>query len=162
MAEALKEFKEGEDILASEINDNYQFLFSKLSDNADRVDKYVKGEVATIKSNVSSVQATLQNNLDDYKNEIKEGIGRATSYVIETFVDGTSWYRIYSDGWIEQGGRGHGSVTLKKPYSNANYCLTVTHLSGAIRTRNTQITSITATGFSVYSEDSWTWFTCGY
>jgi hypothetical protein len=63
MAEALKTFREGEDILASETNENNQFLLSKLSDNAAQVQNYVEGEVATIKSNVSSVQATLQNNI---------------------------------------------------------------------------------------------------
>jgi hypothetical protein len=65
MAEALKTFREGEDILASDTNDNNQFLLSKLSDNATQVQQYVEGEVATIKSNVSSVQATLQNNMDE-------------------------------------------------------------------------------------------------
>ena len=65
MAEALKTFREGEDILASETNENNQFLLSKLSDNAAQIQNYVEGEVATIKSNVSSVQATLQNNIDE-------------------------------------------------------------------------------------------------
>jgi hypothetical protein len=65
MAEALKTFREGEDILASETNDNNQYLLSRLSDNAAQVQKYVEGEVATIKSNVSSVQATLQNNIKE-------------------------------------------------------------------------------------------------
>lgn len=65
MAEALKTFREGEDILASETNENNQFLLSKLTDNAAQVQSYVEGEVATIKSNVSSVQATLQNNIDE-------------------------------------------------------------------------------------------------
>lgn len=64
MAEALKTFREGEDILASETNENNQYLLSKLSDNAAQVQNYVEGEVATIKSNVASVQATLQNNID--------------------------------------------------------------------------------------------------
>jgi hypothetical protein len=67
MAEALKTFREGEDILASETNDNNQYLLSRLSDNAAQVQQYVEGEVATIKSNVSSVQATLQNNINELK-----------------------------------------------------------------------------------------------
>ena len=74
MAEALKTFREGEDILASETNDNNQFLLSKLSDNAAQVQQYVEGEVATIKSNVSSVQATLQNNIDELANKVLIGV----------------------------------------------------------------------------------------
>lgn len=74
MAEALKTFKEGEDILASETNANNQFLLSKLSDNAAQVQAYVEGEVAVIKSNVSSVQATLQNNIDTTKSSLTKTI----------------------------------------------------------------------------------------
>lgn len=74
MAEALKTFREGEDILASETNENNQFLLSKLSDNAAQVQNYVEGEVATIKSNVSSVQATLQNNIDELAAKIVTGV----------------------------------------------------------------------------------------
>ena len=72
MAEALKTFREGEDILASETNENNQYLLSKLSDNAAQVQSYVEGEVATIKSNVASVQATLQNNIDGVKELLKK------------------------------------------------------------------------------------------
>lgn len=74
MAEALKTFREGEDILASDTNDNNQFLLSKLSDNAEQVQAYVEGEVATIKSNVSSVQATLQNNINTISNSLNNTI----------------------------------------------------------------------------------------
>jgi hypothetical protein len=72
MAEALKTFREGEDILASETNENNQFLLSKLSDNAAQVQSYVEGEVATIKSNVASVQATLQNNIDTLNTSLND------------------------------------------------------------------------------------------
>ena len=72
MAEALKTFREGEDILASETNENNQYLLSKLSDNAAQVQNYVEGEVATIKSNVASVQATLQNNIDLVKELVRQ------------------------------------------------------------------------------------------
>ena len=72
MAEALKTFREGEDILASETNENNQYLLSKLSDNAAQVQSYVEGEVATIKSNVASVQATLQNNIDLVKELVRQ------------------------------------------------------------------------------------------
>ena len=74
MAEALKTFREGEDILASETNENNQFLLSKITDNAAQVQAYVEGEVATIKSNVSSVQATLQNNIDSIAAQMLVGV----------------------------------------------------------------------------------------
>ena len=74
MAEALKTFREGEDILASETNENNQFLLSKLSDNAAQVQQYVEGEIATIKSNVASVQATLQEGINKVKEELTQSL----------------------------------------------------------------------------------------
>ena len=50
-------------------------------------------------------------------------------YVKETWKSGTSWYRVWSDGYIEQGGRvttanTSGTVTYSLSFSNTNYTLT--------------------------------------
>lgn len=47
-------------------------------------------------------------------------------HIVETYVNGTSWYRVYSDGWCEQGGGDittSGNVNFLKPFINTNYCL---------------------------------------
>ena len=47
--------------------------------------------------------------------------------ISETYVNGTSWYRVYSDGWCEQGGEvinvttSAQTITLLKPYKDGNY-----------------------------------------
>lgn len=47
--------------------------------------------------------------------------------VIESYTSGTSWYRVYSDGWVEQGGRADSfgnetrTITLLKPMADKNY-----------------------------------------
>ncbi len=47
-------------------------------------------------------------------------------YIKETYVNGNSWYRLWSDGWCEQSGyvNKDSVVTLLKPYININYTLT--------------------------------------
>ena len=54
----------------------------------------------------------------------------APCYVIENYVNGTSWYRIWSDKWIEQGGRVNSGVqtvqngskfSFLKTFANTNY-----------------------------------------
>ena len=43
---------------------------------------------------------------------------------VETWRSGTSWYRKYADGWIEQGGRigaYSGTITFPVSFSNTNY-----------------------------------------
>ena len=50
-------------------------------------------------------------------------------YVVETYRNGTSWYRVWSDGVIEQGGMGVtntaalAEISLMKPYSAADYSI---------------------------------------
>lgn len=53
-----------------------------------------------------------------------------TPAVVETYSDDDgNWYRVYSDGWVEQGGlyKGNnnqsGTLTLLKPYSDLNYII---------------------------------------
>ena len=50
-------------------------------------------------------------------------------YVTETYVNGASWYRVWSDGWIEQGNTywknsavdALTTISFIKPFSNTNY-----------------------------------------
>ena len=48
-----------------------------------------------------------------------------------TYKSGTSWYRVWSDGWIEQGGfyypktSGTVTVNLPKAYLDTNYNITI-------------------------------------
>ena len=48
-------------------------------------------------------------------------------YITETYVNGTSWYRVWSDGWIEQGGKttiptaSGTTINFLKSFSNTNY-----------------------------------------
>lgn len=52
-------------------------------------------------------------------------IDKTTPHITETWVDGTSWYRVWSDGYIEQGGNDIGSsfptkrtIVFPKPFSS--------------------------------------------
>lgn len=56
--------------------------------------------------------------------------------VVEAYVDGTSWYRVWSDGWCEQGGislsrlsTSAETVKLLKSYIDTNYQLITTQIS---------------------------------
>ena len=37
-------------------------------------------------------------------------LATAKAYIVETYRNGNSWYRVWSDGWIEQGGRSNAGV----------------------------------------------------
>ena len=96
-----------------------------------------------------------------------------STHVVESaYVSGTEWYRVYSDGWVEQGGQISSlgttavSVTLLKPFANTNYTIntasyvnnnTVQH--GYVRNAPTTTTiGFRATG----TVDKFYWTACGY
>ena len=83
--------------------------------------------------------------------------------VIETYVNGFSWYRIWSDNWCEQGGdiaNDDVTITLLKPFANTNYtCICVCSYSRV--NENFYIDSKTTTTFHARYASGGTWFACG-
>ena len=63
-----------------------------------------------------------------------DGSNAEFPYIIETYANGTSWYRVYSDGWCEQGGYIVNTATadntlttinLLKNFTSSNYTVNV-------------------------------------
>ena len=103
---------------------------------------------------------------------------RGKGVLIESYISGTTWYRKYSDGWIEQGGRvtttaTSGTVTFYKAFSNTNYGIFCqegekptaetagTDTSGYAE--NIGLTNYTTTTvrYSCVSNRYFNWFACG-
>lgn len=58
----------------------------------------------------------------------------AGATVVETYRNGTNWYRVWSDGWVEQGGLvvdGATSLTFLKPFVDANYTVNAMYVTTA-------------------------------
>lgn len=109
-----------------------------------------------INGNVNIVQNTVDKN-------------SLTAYVIDTYHSGTDWYRVWSDGWCEQGGSatvasaGSTPVTLHKTFKDLNYSLLTTSNSAfygvgegnntALKTSTSQITI--TNGSHITSDFTW-------
>lgn len=79
--------------------------------------------------------------------------------VVDSYYNGTTgdWYRVYDDGWVEQGGYSNvANLTLLKPYNNTNYSVIFNGVysgrTGSIG--ETYANSKTTTNVNVYSH--WT------
>ena len=116
--------------------------------------------------------------MSNIRTKLANEIGRT---VIETWQsdDGVSWYRKWSDGWIEQGGDGKGNtytspvaLTFQIPFSTANYtisavCVDTTsnnwakhvYFSGKTTTGAKATTTINGTNGAVMP---FNWYACGY
>lgn len=104
-----------------------------------------------IKGNVNIVQNTVDDN-------------SLHAYIISSYHSGTEWYRVYSDGWCEQGGKvaiashlyGATPVALHKTMADTNYTIT---LGGVNLTQNgnyvfTVGSTISTSSFTIWDERS--------
>lgn len=89
-----------------------------------------------------------------------------------TWVQGTSWYRKYSDGWIEQGGEFTKNrdtditITFPVAFKNTNYTIATSQYAHSSSNAPTcSFTSKTNTGI-IHNYGSWGskwgWYACGF
>ena len=73
---------------------------------------------------------TLQNaqliNVARIEEKLTDMNATSRGYLVDSYHNGTEWYRIYSDGWCEQGGvisaaQNGTTINFLKPFINANY-----------------------------------------
>ena len=111
----------------------------------------------------------------DYNEFAKSITALSKAYITETYISGTSWYRVWSDGWCEQGGGLHATadattgvktIAFLKPFVNANYTFTC-HI-GQNNSDNISYYRMpynkTATGFTYNKLTNLVggWYACGY
>ena len=123
--------------------------------------------VAQVQADISQVQADISQVQDDV-----DAIPRPNAYVTQTWRSGTEWYRVWSDGWIEQGGHGTGGAcTFNKSFSNTNYTFNVQPSSGytshpdwiaAYEHRPGRTTAKTSISYYEGGNQGWDWRASGY
>lgn len=89
--------------------------------------------------------------------------------VIQTYKNGTSWYRIWSDGWCEQGGRGNTAnsnvtVNLLKAFKDTTYTVSIgNNTNGAYASPSScDIVSNSQIRLRCAGTAEWMWQACGY
>lgn len=128
-------------------------------------------DVGNVMSAVAQVQAKLPNNLSN-----------TTPLIVDTWKSGSDWYRVWSDGFIEQGGvkselvsRDKTAVSFLKNFSNSStvkISLTPKTFSNSYYNYSACVAAVdaTVTGFKVLNVAEeiahyWTatyWYACGY
>ena len=143
------------------------------SDKADTATE--QAQVATEKASLATQKATETANAlstkanTDMNNLTTVGKNNifTQAVIVEKYVNGTEWYRIWSDGWTEQGGRGtmastSTTINLLKPFSNSAYCVTTStwqhHTLKIVINSNTQINF----DYPDNATGHFCWYACGY
>ena len=104
-----------------------------------------------------------------------DGNNATFAHIVETYSNGTSWYRVWSDGWCEQGGmqttnltNNNATVLLLKTMSNTNYSIQISPLK-ASSSNSYNLCSygdVTTSSFKIYAQggigSTQSWQACGY
>lgn len=81
-----------------------------------------------IEFNIDDIATDLNGKMD------KDGLNATCPMIVETYHNGTDWYRVWSDGWCEQGGVVPFGAdvdytgSLLKAYKDTNYQIGFTTL----------------------------------
>jgi hypothetical protein len=87
--------------------------------------------------------------------------------LVESYSNGSSWYRVYYDGWCEQGGETNKAtnISLLKSYANTNYIIT-SGLNGTSSSGESPAFNKTTSSFTVshayVTSLNFMWQACGY
>lgn len=92
------------------------------------------------------------------------------AHITTTWHSGTSWYRKWSDGWIEQGGRITKSATtisFHTAFKDTNYTITVSQSgSASANVSRVAISARATSNFTIQLIENamlpFSWFACGY
>lgn len=127
---------------------------------------------------------TLQNasliNVARIEEKLTDVNAASRGYLVESYHNGTEWYRVYSDGWIEQGGHllmasaGQGishTVTFLKQFTSTEYTVTTNILrvggdysvaSHAANLKKDKFDVVTNYSNVTSGGDTAVWYACGY
>lgn len=82
-------------------------------------------------------------------------------HIVETYVNGTSWYRVYSDGWCEQGfcysppSSSAQTINLLKEYKDTNYTVQTTYNTGSDWGNPLYVYNKTVNNFILTTKSTW-------
>lgn len=157
----------------------YMFLDTGASlANVDLSNLTATGEAHFANPSLSNLTNGLTNTICTTAPTTTSTASSATpAVVVENYKSGNNWYRVWSDGWIEQGGKttntsGAQNITFLKPFSDTNYfvCKNMNCSYGTAVAAPSQYScyNISTTGFTTtnigsgYSQSPSQWYACGY
>lgn len=92
--------------------------------------KYLYFYVGNFSQSATEQTAGLNSELFNAKVDL-DGSNATFPHIVETYSNGTDWYRVWSDGWCEQGGRyavvssSPHTINLFKTMSNTDYFIMI-------------------------------------
>ncbi len=141
-------------------------IITDLANITTAMDCYYYIVVATTTKN--TIEVDIDEIATDLNGKADVDLSNCTKpHITDTYVNGTSWYRVYSDGWCEQGGSAteYTTINLLKTYANTNYTIIALppfEDSSGIAYSNKTTSSFQLKYGSSTGNTGLLWMTCGY
>lgn len=131
-------------------------------------------QAASSQADRAETAANRAENATDNKVDIDlSNISKETLFakLFTTYSNGTTWYRVWPDGWIEQGGvaaaGGTIVITFPKAFKDTNYTVVATTLGTNAQIYAQCITKTSASQMTIYnnggsSSQQKSWYACGF
>ena len=148
---------------AGQLSNMTQSYNDKMAAITDNYDDSMEGITSNYNTSMTNITANYQ--------ESMRVITNTQCVLIDSYVNGTSWYRVYSDGWCEQGGRlSNDRATFLINYKDTDYnafCHWVGGKGQAFYSSDMFFDSITVSGFRTNGPTNGNikqrdWFTHGH
>lgn len=122
----------------------------------------------------TEIQVDIDNVTTDLNNKVDKSDLQEVSAVVESFNNGYTWYRLWSDGWLEQGGHIEESgvnvvyITFPKPFAQIPTLLTTSCSSNRTTylDNNIDVYNLSAVGFTkqyvANVGTGWAWYASGF
>ncbi len=122
----------------------------------------------------TKIQVDIDNVTTDLNNKVDKTDLHEVSAVVESFNNGSTWYRLWSDGWLEQGGHIEESsvnvvsITFPKPFAQIPTLLTTSCSSNRTTylDNNIDVYNLSAVGFTkqyvANVGTGWSWYASGF
>ena len=117
----------------------------------------------------TSTKTSIRVDIDEITTDLNYKVDKRDLHevqcVVETYSNSNSWYRVYSDGWCEQGGTRVATTTWEtivflKPFIDSNYTALVSNSAGG--TNANGIRNKTTTSMQIYQNWQYDWQVSGY
>jgi hypothetical protein len=128
----------------------------------------------------TSTKTSIQVDIDEIATDLNgkadvdlSNVPTSKGILTARYVNGTSWYRVYSDGWCMQGGLVEATngqtgftVSLLQNYVNTNYQVIVSAANSAYSTTGYGATNLTVSQFDIFNSQNTArqifWLAMGY
>lgn len=128
----------------------------------------------------TTTKTSIQVDIDEIATDLNgkadvdlSNVPSSKAILMASYINGTSWYRIYSDGWCMQGGLVEATnsqtgftVSLLQNYVNTNYQVIVSAANSAYSTTGYGVRNLTVSQFDIFNSQNAArqifWLAMGY